>query len=365
MKRIFTSQQQLNFRTPFLLFIGLLMINIANANTFTNGSNDISIEKTVSSCEFFPETFGTEILLFTDVPQLYDWYFVDFGDGTVTDTIYVESDGPTTLHNSHNYADIGEYRVCLTTQSEGNTCTSCQSVSIEAENNDECNADFSVIENPRNQFEYAFFARNYTEGIEYQWTLDNEFVSADSAFSHVFDDSGIYQMSLTVYHQSQESCTSTKTLEVALDETQCVVEYDYLSNTAVVFYPHLAAADSIYSIDFGDGTVINEVVNEDSLNPSVSHSYTETGHFLVVYKVVSRGGATCEKALDITIDSADSSCEFFPEIFGTEFLLFTDVPQLYDWYLVDFGDGTVTDTIYVEVDGPTTLQTSHNYADPG
>ena len=326
----------------------------------------VSGENTDPSCEFFPETFGTELLIFTDVPLLYDWYFIDFGDNTVTDTIYVEVDGPTTLHNSNDYAETGEYRVCLTTQSEGNICSSCQTVSIETENPDECNADFSVIENPRNPLEYAFFARQYSEGLEYEWTLNEEFISADSAFSHVFDDSGLYELSLTIYNLNQESCTSSKTLEVALEQTECTVEYENLSDSTIIIYPHLTNTDSAYSIDFGDGTIVNEMVSEDTAIPSVSHTYTRSGHYLVLYKVYSEGGGTCEKVLEISIDLEEPFlCDFYVETQGKDMVLYTEVPQVYSWYYADYGDGTVTDTVFVNEDGPITIQLAHSYTDPG
>ncbi|MEL7145431.1 MAG: PKD domain-containing protein, partial [Bacteroidota bacterium] len=126
----------------------------------------------------------------------------------------------------------------------------------------------------------------------------------------------------------------------------------------VIVYPHLTAADSAYMVDFGDGTVVQELVHEGTDAPAIRHTYEEDGSFLILYRVFTRLHGSCEQTREVQIGSMEPlMCEFEYDLDGTTFI---GSPPENDHQNIEyrwtFGDGSdATDTSYV----------AHTYASSG
>ena len=131
----------------------------------------------------------------------YSW---DFGDGTTG----------TTSIMTHIYTNPGTYNVCLTaTNSNGVSCTSCQTVTITSGAG--CSSNFAVY--PDTTLQHTYIAYNLATGVgplSYVWNWGDGTSSNTAYPSHTYAAAGTYTICLTITDAT--GCTNTTCYQFAL-----------------------------------------------------------------------------------------------------------------------------------------------------
>lgn len=121
----------------------------------------------------------------------YSW---DFGDGSTG----------TGANVNHVYAP-GTYNACLTVAMNGQTCTSCQTVTVQL--NALCSSNFTVI--PDSTQPHTYWALNMATGaapLTYLWSWGDGTSSTGAYPTHTFSAPGLYTICLTI--TDANGCTS-------------------------------------------------------------------------------------------------------------------------------------------------------------
>lgn len=244
------------------------------------------------------------ITFFTDettIPAGYtisswDWDFDDLG-ATSTDQ-----------NPSHEFSGVGQYSVTLTVDS-GDGCTSDTTIIIDIEPSPFADFDFeNACEGEEIFFENTSLG-NYENS---QWifeTAENDTVlSTDASFT--FPDDGNYTVTLII-EKSDGACSDTLTETVTINPTPNV---EFTASTQigeppleVEFYNQSTGAIS-YLWDFMNGNTSN------SLNDTVSETFTEPGEYPVTLYGTSAAGCENSHTLMITVEFEDLIIQM-PNIF--------------------------------------------------
>jgi len=219
----------------------------------------------------------------------YYWYF---GDG----------DSSTAQYPWHLYASAGTYYACLVVRDStpNGTCheTHCDSVQVGPPPHPICNSHFSFYLNTHNTDSVHFYPTyaNPT-GTQYYWTFGDGNSSMDQYPWHLYADSGMYYVCLTVSDSTANgSCTEThcdSVHVVALPPPPppiCNAHFYHYSSVhnldSVHFYPPTNPTGSHYYWTFGDGT--------NSTNQDPWHLYATTGTYYACLTVTdSTSSGTC------------------------------------------------------------------------
>lgn len=136
--------------------------------------------------------------------EIVSWSW-DFGDET-TSTV----ENPT-----HTYSESGDYQVELTVENdEGETDTIIQTVSV----NSIPNAGFSFESDTMEPGDQINFTDNsideYSSVDTWSWNFDDGTTSTEQNPSHVFEDEGEYNVSLTVEDEHGVEASAFKTIDI-------------------------------------------------------------------------------------------------------------------------------------------------------
>lgn len=224
----------------------------------------------------------------------FNW---DFGDGNTSSEI----------SPSHEYQSEGDFLVSLTINSDDCNSTFEEFVFISNNFDYNCFADFfyEYIDNNYltiNFIDMSFFM--FLEDVDWLWEFGDGTISSEQNPIHNYSESGIYNVSLTIF---EEDCQSTISNEVYVgedyyigDECFAMFSFEQISPGGLTFQFYDASwtgGDSIASHfwDFGTGDFSN------GQNPIYTFPYQ--GEFLVTHIVESEFCSNAETSVIYTGDS--------------------------------------------------------------
>ena len=292
-----------------------------------------------------PESGNVE---FTDISEgeITNWYW-EFGDG-MWDTI------PNT---SHQYAQSGEYEVCLSVFNEltGSFDGVCKNIDVVTDTSQlVTKAKFNYFVDPATR-NVQFIDASSGEIDSWYWTFgDGTFATGDSV-NHTYPVPGFYNVCLTVFNAGTgERSEACKTIQVGALSCNINADFGYYINpntNEVSFNDKSTGAVNAWFWDFGDG--------KTSSRKSPKHIYTQPGLYLVSLGVrdtvnncndyhatfIQVGAAECIADFRFTVtDTATNTVKFTNNSIGNI--------ESYFWY---FDDGT-----YETGENPI-----HSYNSPG
>jgi len=216
--------------------------------------------------------------------ESWEW---DFGDGTSSD-----------LQNPiHTYTDEGEFEVCLTIFDDWGPCedTFCDTLIIDVPQL--CEADFEFEVTPTNPFEYNFTDLSIGSINAWDWDFGDGNVSDLQNPSHIFQDTGTYEVCLSVYNtDSILFCNSTICFDLIIDvpPPSCQASFDAevdqgVNKPNLYHFVDLSQGEpDEWLWDFGDGNISTEK------NPD--HQYADGGTYQVslTISIEDPWGTSCE-----------------------------------------------------------------------
>jgi PKD repeat protein len=222
----------------------------------------------------------------TSSGDIESWLW-DFGDGTTSD-----------LQNPvHLYTYDGPFEVCLTVYDDWGPCedTFCDSIFIDIPQL--CIADFEIVNEGDNPFEYVFTDVSAGSINAWEWDFGDGSASDEQNPAHIFADTGNYEVCLTVYNtDSILFCNSTicYNLTVTVPSPSCQAvfqsEVDLRPNKPNLYhFTDLSqGTPDDWLWDFGDGNF------SDLQHPS--HQYSDSGTYIVSLKIttVNPWGEDCQ-----------------------------------------------------------------------
>lgn len=268
------------------------------------------------------------------------WSWI-FGDGTTG----------IGLNVFHAYANPGTYTVCLiVTDVNGQSCTSCQVVTVPSTTG--CQAYFTsaVIPGTTN---YVFTNQSQGNSTYFFWNFNDGSSSNLQSPTHSFNTTGYYNVCLTVT-DSLAGCSDTYCDSIFVNGSLlCDATFGYQSSpNGTVFYAS-SLTSSNYTWDFGDST-------SGSGGPVNTHVYSLPGTYNACLTVTNANGQTCTSCQMVTIQGT-AGCSSNFAVYPDSILLHTYyaynlaggiAPLTYVW---SWGDGTSSNVAYP----------SHTYAAAG
>jgi PKD repeat protein len=204
----------------------------------------------------------------------YSW---NFGDGSTSTAAY-----PT-----HQYNSFGTYYVCLTVQTMGMTCTSCDTVLYYGSS--PCNADFITYEDTTTAGLIYFSNTSTGNFTNFYWSFGDGSSSTQYNPVHTYTQQGTYLVCLTVYNNSGCQSSFCDSITIGTQPGPCTpVFYAFPDSTignGIVNFGLLNICGTTgwtYTWDFGDGTTAA------GLYPV--HVYQTPGTFYVCVDAVDPNG---------------------------------------------------------------------------
>ncbi|MBN2890655.1 MAG: PKD domain-containing protein [Bacteroidales bacterium] len=236
-----------------------------------------------------------------DSSATYVW---DFGDGTTEMGFY-----PV-----HTYSQDGQYLVTLTVDNGDCSATYSAWVWVGDDNNwypDNCQALF-YADYSSTGYNVDFYDISWSDNaqiINWFWNFGDSTFSSNQNPSHVYTQSGEYEVSLTIY---TTNCSSTFTEIVYIEENssngycQAFFYPVFDGSLSVHFYDLTMPTPNNWAWEFGDGTT--------STLQNPVYTYNETG----VYTVTLVTGDSCMSAFAMDIylyeDTLAKSTAYIGEI---------------------------------------------------
>ena len=139
----------------------------------------------------------------------------------------------------HTYSVAGTYFVCLTIESNNNTCTSTSCLYIQISNlTSDCQANFYYVPDSIDQNTINFYNQSnlINNIISWFWEFGDGTTSTDENPIHTYGVLGTYNVCLTIEALQTEidTCVSTQCLEIVVEEAQ--VTYNLGGNTFAGIY---------------------------------------------------------------------------------------------------------------------------------
>ncbi len=279
---------------------------------------------------------------------VYNW---DFGDGTTSSAV-------NPVHTYNQGQDPQEYIVTLVlTLSDGQICTYEEWIYVEPV---ECNAMFEYGPAPDNGLVIGFWDTSWGTVTSWFWDFGDGSTSTEPNPTHVYNNEGEYEVSLTI------TCAGGEVNTIVLivytsggGNNQCEAAFEsyLLDDWGVYFESALIYEEAEYFWDFGDGTTSTEMMP--------THYYTADGWYPVFLEIILPNGVSCYYDSEILIggDNPDLPihCEAFFSFEQTDDAMtiaffnqsFTDNDEIdFQWH---FGDGVTS----------TEPDPVHHYETPG
>lgn len=271
----------------------------------------------------------------TGVVETRQW---DFGDGTTS----VEAN-PT-----HSYTVAGTYTVTLTVINAGGQNSSQQQVEVTAPLPNAPTANFDFAPNNLN---VQFSDTSTGEGItSWTWNFGDGGSSTDQNPAYVYQNAGIYDVTLTVANAGGQDSETKQVSVTAPLPSAPTSDFTFQANNLDVQFTDTSSGQvDSRQWDFGDGATSAEA------NPA--HSYPAAGTYNVTLTVANAGGqnsSTQQIAVTAPLPSAPTSAFTFQA--NNLDVQFSDASGgQVDSYSWNFGDGTFSDQ----------RNPAHNYPAPG
>jgi len=209
----------------------------------------------------------------------------NFGDGSTS----------TAQNPTHSYASVGNFTVSLTV-SNSQGCDSTVTV-----------ANYINIQHPVASFTafptfafcppllVSFTDQSSSDAVGWQWNFGNGSSSTIRNPSHIYNQSGVYTVTLVVTNAN--GCTDTIVMPDLITLSGPVGDFSFFPDTVgcppyEITYQSNATNATQYTWDFGDGSLGN--------GPTATHTYTEIGAFIPSLILRDNNGCT------FTYQSADT-----------------------------------------------------------
>ncbi|MGB0653011.1 MAG: PKD domain-containing protein [Thermoplasmatota archaeon] len=288
----------------------------------------------------------------TDSDGNVDEWSWDFGDGATS----------TAQNPTHQFADNGDYTVCLTVEDDRNaTDTLCQVVTVL---NVGPTANFVLGSNPIDTNVQQTFTDTSTDAdgtlASWAWDFGDGTTSTTQDPTHVYTDNGQYTVCLTVTDNdgaTAQRCKSAQVTNVAPAAAFSANPNPVAANADIAFTDLSTDSDGTitgWSWDFGDGIVANM--------EAPVYQYATNGDYTVCLTATDDDGATDTACDTVTVLNAAPVADFSwlpapPTDLDT--VDFTDLSNDPDGSITawawDFGDGATS-----SAQAP-----SHAFADDG
>lgn len=308
--------------------------NYTNAGSYTvclrvKKNNSANIPPTVPACVREkcntivvtpPCNFQVHFNWRLDSTNLRKVYFTNLTTPPTANSIAVWSFGDGTTATSwnavHEYAQHGQYRVCLRVYSGQNTTCfreSCDTVIIPVPV-PPCTqlSKFHHQVFPNDNQKYKFTPDYINTTFQYTWTFGDGTGSHDPIAEHRYAQPGVYVACLTVWRSN--TCASTTCHEInVLPQVNCDTAhagYTFVRNTTmgnkIQFFANatLPIIDQLWLITkLGDSIPV--VLHQN--NPL--YTFPDTGYYRVCLKATLQGGCVKEYCNYIRIDQVSNLCE--------------------------------------------------------
>jgi PKD repeat protein len=231
----------------------------------------------------------------------------NFGDGTTA----------TSWNAVHEYAQPGQYRVCLRVYSGTNTTCyreSCDTVVIPVPL-PPCTelSKYHYESFPNDNQKYKFTPDYINTTFQYTWTFGDGTGSHDPIATHRYAQPGLYVACLTVWRNNTCASATCKEIHV-LPQINCDTAhagYTYQRNpnvpNRIQFFANatLPILDQVWTITKVGSTTTPVILHEN--NPV--YLFQDTGYFRVCLKATLQGGCVKEYCNYIYIKQVSSACE--------------------------------------------------------
>lgn len=245
----------------------------------------------------------------TNAPSANAMAVWNFGDGI----------SATSWNAVHEYAQPGQYRVCLKVYSATNTTCfreKCDTVIVPVPVPPCTQLSKYHFQNvPGDNQKYKFTPDYINTTFQYTWTFGDGTGSHDPVAIHRYAQPGVYVACLTVWRGPECASTTCKQITV-LPQINCDTAhawYTYQRNAAipnkVKFFAHatLPIIDQVWKITGVGGTVATPTVILHENNPIFL--FQDTGYFRVCLKATLQGGCVKEYCNYIRIEQVSNACQ--------------------------------------------------------
>lgn len=227
-------------------------------------------------------------------PLSYHW---NFGDGSSLTT--------STPTATHSYATLGSYRVTLTVN-DGETNSSPASVDVSIQNRPpvaNAGGPYSGVKNAAIRFDGTASTDSDGDPLTYTWNFGDGTTGSGTNPMHTYAAGGTYTVTLTVNDGITNSIPAGA--QVTVNNTAPIARVSGPATgfkSSVLMWDGSGSSDAngdtlTYHWDFGDGSSLI------SSTPTVTHSYTTIGSYLVTL-VVSDGEMSSSPATaDVSIQN--------------------------------------------------------------
>ncbi len=346
-----------------------VILNVENKTFGAKGFADTSITVVGPiKADFKPSgTYPVDDLKtvnFTDLtsPETADTWLWDFGDKSTSNE----------QNPSHQFSAFGKYNVTLKVSDSVYGVTDTVKKEINLISNKVPVANFIVTPEVASIGQpVAFSSSGSGENIiSYAWDFGDGYTGEGITASHVYTESGFFNVSLNVTNQFG---SDTKTIPAAVKVKGFTPSFDSIPsgwgsvNSSIYFFDTSKGEAVQWMWDFGDGTLPVTTTKD-----SVEHTYSRIGDYLVIMNATNWEGITksvsgtftvVDKEIPRKVDFKSANGETFPvgkPPLSIEFVDTTpaqsDVTSRY-W---EFGDGS---NLIEEV--PFSEVTKHEYTTPG
>ena len=263
----------------------------------------------VSSFNYTPKiSFTLQTVIFTDTSIDLDGIIVqrhwDFGDGSNATTVDATA--------THSYTDNGVYNVTLTvTDDDGNMGTATKTLTIL---NRAPTAAFTWMPPEPTGVDLVRFNGSTSDDpdgviMNYTWDFGDGATGYGLNTSHLYMDSGIYNVTLTVTDDDGASSTKVNEVEIgnALPIPTIVFSPEEPTTADEIFFNASGSIDPDgeivnYTWDFGDGTVGYGAVP--------LHSYADNGTYNITLIVTDDRNDTASTSINIMVTNVPPQVTF-------------------------------------------------------
>ncbi|MDP3462745.1 MAG: PKD domain-containing protein, partial [Bacteroidales bacterium] len=282
-----------------------LTISDPNSNCFSTFCMPVLVgsdSSCIAAFEYYPAVNNNLEIAFIDMSfGNHDTWFWDFGDNNVS----------TEQNPFHAYQAEGVYNVCLTISRSDGVCISTACKYVVVNNSGNCMSMFSWFPAdslPNTSMAIQFIDMSIGQILNWNWDFGDGTTSSEQNPLHIYDQSGTYQVCLTI--SGTENCQSTWCEMVTVGQGgDCYNYFTYqTAGNAVLFAGfHSTNIPAGYEWSFGDGTA--------GSGQQISHTYAGPGTYFV--SLISWDDNNCSATSSQVVVVGDSI--MFNQVYGQVF----------------------------------------------
>ncbi len=265
--------------------------------------------------------------------------FTNASSGTFTEVLWSFGDGEysTQIEPTHEYSEPDFYEVCLSIYDTISGCMDeyCNVVPITDVNTAICDASFDYY---AKSLEVSFTGKSMGIVTNYFWDFGDGYYSYDSVTVHNYDKPGYYEVSFTIFNDTNNCMDEAYEVIMIIDTTKamCNAAFEYYANEKEVSFSNTSQGIfTNYFWNFGDGNY--------STDSNTVNTYDDPGYYEVELTVFN-DTTDCLDTYYVMISVIDTTVE----ICRAGFSYYTEDKTVYfndesmgktTDYFWDFGDG--------------------------